>query len=87
MKIGLDKWKHFYVGMLLGAVLQVALGYLLGPSSLTAIFSSLALLVIICYGFEIFSLVTGLGHYEWADAVSGIVGGIIGLVLATTIRT
>jgi hypothetical protein len=29
--------------------------------------------------FELFSLVTGKGHYETADAIASIIGGLAGI--------
>ncbi len=77
---GPDKWKHFYVGIPLGAVLMFS-GLMLFPVSLiSAVIMALLLLVMICYGFELFSLLTGKGHPEHMDALAGIVGGLVGII-------
>ena len=52
------------------------------PDSATIVF---ALIVVICYGFELFSKFTGWGYYEVMDAVAGIVGGMIGMAVIATI--
>ncbi|RYY56588.1 MAG: hypothetical protein EOO09_06030 [Chitinophagaceae bacterium] len=84
-KIQADKWRHVIAGIPMGFLLQgAALWYL----PLRAyIVTSLVLLVVvlISYGFELFSKITGRGHYEVADAVFTVVGGIIGIVLATAL--
>lgn len=74
-----DKWKHFILGIPLGILLMIA-GLYFFPSAvvLVTVFSVIAL-VVICYGFEIFSLLSGKGHYELMDAIVGIVGGLIGI--------
>ena len=36
----------------------------------------------ISYGFELFSLITGLGVYDFMDAVASVIGGVLGLGLA-----
>jgi hypothetical protein len=82
MKIARDKWKHFYVGIAMGAVLQ-ALGLWLlagSPALTTAIV--LTIVIVISYGFELFSKFTGLGHYDFMDAVASVIGGVLGMGLA-----
>jgi hypothetical protein len=81
MKITRDKWKHFYVGIPLGAVLYwfAILYWPLQPMLALAVAS--VVLIAICYGFELFSKITGMGHYEIADAIAGIIGGAIGIVV------
>jgi glycopeptide antibiotics resistance protein len=78
-KIAPDKWKHFYVGILMGAVLQ-ALGFWL-LSNHPVLSTSLALLIviIISYGFELFSKFTRIGHYDFMDAVASTIGGVAGM--------
>ena len=79
-KIAPDKWKHFYVGMVLGAVLEVA-ALLVFPGQLQhASLAALLLVVAVSYGFELFSLITGKGHYDVMDAVASIIGGILGML-------
>lgn len=79
-KIAPDKWKHFYVGIVMGAVLEVA-ALLVFPGQLQqASLAALLLVVAISYGFELFSLITGKGHYDVMDAVASIIGGILGML-------
>lgn len=86
MKIAPDKWKHFYVGIGMGAVLQVFFTFLLdahfGLSIALALFFSIA----ISYGFELFSKLTGRGHYEVMDAVAAVIGAVLGIGGAIFIR-
>ncbi len=77
-----DKWKHFYVGIPLGLVLQVSVNYLFSYSIPLSVFLSFIALAAISYGFELLSLLTGKGHYDIVDAVAGIAGGCIGIALA-----
>ncbi|HEY9259896.1 hypothetical protein [Chitinophaga sp.] len=80
-KIAPDKWKHFYVGILMGGFLEVAACIVWPERPVMASFIALALVVSISYGFELFSLVTGRGHYDVIDAIAGIIGGMLGMVI------
>ena len=42
--------------------------------------AALLLVVAVSYGFELFSLITGKGHYDVMDAVASIIGGILGML-------
>ena len=77
-KIAPDKWKHFYAGIVLGAIVY-RLSILLWPQPVIAVAVSIAIIIAICYGFELFSLISGRGHYELKDAIAGIIGGLAGL--------
>ena len=80
-KIEKDKWKHFYVGIIMGIVLQAFLFFLLRDDKLIAGIIAFVLVVIISYGFELFSKYSGLGHYDIVDAIAGIVGGVVGMMI------
>jgi glycopeptide antibiotics resistance protein len=79
IKIAPDKWKHFFVGILMGATLQICMWYLMPNHYLTGTLTSFILVVAISYGFELLSLLTKKGHYDILDAVAGIIGGVIGM--------
>lgn len=81
MKIAADKWKHFYVGIVLGAVLHSGALYFLQLPGVAAFFLALLVLIIIGYGFELFSLVTGWGHYDVMDAIATVIGGLPGMAV------
>lgn len=77
-----DKKRHFYAGILMGAVLQ-GLGWWLMPNSVPlSVAIVLGLVIVISYGFELFSRVTGMGIYDFMDAIASIIGGILGMGLA-----
>lgn len=78
-KIGNDKKKHFFVGIPLGALLQFLSAYFLPLEPAWAVAASFIALTAVCYGFELYSLVTGKGHADNLDAIAGILGGIIGI--------
>jgi glycopeptide antibiotics resistance protein len=78
-RIAPDKWKHFYVGIGLGGVIQLLVEVLIFGNILWAAVLSLVLLIIGNYGFELFSKITGIGHYDFFDAVAGTVGGVLGM--------
>lgn len=78
-KIAPDKWKHFYVGIPMGAVLQAFFWFLLpGKPGLVTTLAFVVSLVI-CYGFELFSKLTRLGHYDLGDVTAGMIGGVLGI--------
>ncbi len=79
-KIAADKWKHFWVGIPLGILLQVICFYY-ASFTLTAVVAAFVMLVLVCYGFELFSLLTKLGHHDFIDAIAGILGGVIGMAI------
>lgn len=78
-KIAPDKWKHFYVGILMGAVLQGLGIWILGNHPVISTSLVLLIVIIISYGFELFSKITGMGHYDVMDAVASTIGGIAGM--------
>jgi hypothetical protein len=78
-KIAPDKWKHFFVGIPLGIMLQFVSLYLFPLYPLISIAASFIILVAGCYAFELFSLITGKGHYELPDVLAGVLGGAIGI--------
>ena len=80
-KIARDKWKHFYVGIAMGIVLQLVFGWLFPGHHIKASICALILVIIISYGFELFSLITGLGVYGVMDAVAGTIGGLAGMAV------
>jgi hypothetical protein len=81
-KIAPDKWKHFYAGIVMGLILQGLAIWLL--SSMPALGTAICLFVVmaVSYGFELFSKVTGIGVYDFMDAVASIIGGVAGMGLA-----
>ena len=78
-KIAPDKWKHFYVGILMGLVLQIAALWLLTEQAALGTGLVLIIVISISYGFELFSKFTGLGHYDFMDAVASVIGGLLGM--------
>lgn len=84
LKIEPDKWKHFLVGIPMGLVLQTVAWYLYPP--LMYLLAFLAVCAI-SYGFELFSLITGKGHYEMKDAIASIIGGVIGMGIFAVVLT
>ena len=78
-RIAPDKWKHFFVGILMGACLAGFFLFILGSSPTLSIVLALGISIAISYGFELFSLFTGRGHYELLDAVASIIGAALGI--------
>lgn len=77
-KIEPDKWRHFFAGIIMGVILQLVTIYLF-PSLFIATMFTLLVVVVVSYGFELFSLVTGLGYYDFLDAVATVIGGLLGM--------
>lgn len=63
----------------LGIILQSGSLYIFPSHFLWATALSFLVLLAGCYAFELFSLVTGKGHYELLDIVAGMFGGAIGI--------
>ncbi len=84
-KIAPDKWKHFFVGIGMGTILQSFFLYALKVSILPSILLSLGIAAAVSYGFELYSLFTGRGHYEIMDAVASVIGGMVGISLIALI--
>ena len=80
-KIAPDKWRHFFAGIVMGAFLQAILWYVLAIHTLLATILASIIVIAVSYGFELFSLITGKGHYDFMDAVASTIGGIVGMVL------
>ena len=78
-KVAPDKWKHFFVGIGMGVVLQAFTSYLLRDHFLLATTITFILVIMISYGFELFSKFTRLGHYDFIDAIAGAIGGVLGM--------
>lgn len=78
-KIAPDKWKHFFVGILMGVALQAFTFYAMPMHYIFSIVTAFIFVIVISYGFELFSLVTKKGHYDVGDAIAGTIGGAIGM--------
>ena len=65
----------------MGAFLQAILWYVLAIHTLLATILASIIVIAVSYGFELFSLITGKGHYDFMDAVASTIGGIVGMVL------
>jgi hypothetical protein len=87
IKIAPDKRKHFFVGILMGAVLQLSAFYVIPQHYAFGILASFIAVVFISYGFELYSLVTKKGHYEVLDAVASIVGGTVGMIIILVLES
>ena len=78
-KIERDKWRHFFVGIAMGAFLQFMAIWMLADNWALATLITLLLVIIISYGFELFSKFTRIGYYELLDALFSIAGGVLGM--------
>ncbi len=77
-KIAPDKWRHFYTGIPMGVVLLLT-SYWLLPELQWATLAAFIMVIAISYGFELFSLITKIGHYDFYDAVASVIGGVLGI--------
>lgn len=78
-KIAPDKWRHFYAGILMGAVLQGTGIWLLSNQPALSTVVALLIVIAVSYGFELFSKFTGMGVYDIMDAVASAIGGVTGM--------
>ena len=76
-----DKWKHFLIGVPLGFGLLYGSRFAVPENLFLSGFLAISLLVFICFMFEIFSLISDLGFYELMDAIAGVMGGILGMII------
>ena len=81
-KIAPDKRKHFFVFIVMGAVLQSFTSFLLQDHLLIATTIAFIIVLVISYGFELFSKITGMGRYDFIDAVASAIGGLLGMGLS-----
>lgn len=79
-QIAPDKWRHFFAGIIMGAFLQASIWWLWPDRLGLVTLGVFIIVVVISYGFELFSKITGKGRYDFVDAVASIIGGIIGMV-------
>src|SRR5215203_7255588 len=85
-KIAPDKWKHFLVGIAIGAILQAFLLFLIPAHPILSISITLILVILISYGFELTSKFTGRGHYDVMDAVASTIGGVLGMAITLLVK-
>ena len=86
MKIAPDKWKHFFVGIGMGAFLQYVWRFFAPEHIVLQNVMAFVFSIGISYGFEVVSLVTGKGHYEVMDAVAGVIGALVGMAIVLGIK-
>ena len=86
-KIARDKWRHFFVGIAMGIVLQASLWFLFPEQPVLGTIIAFILVITISYGFELFSKLTGKGHYEFNDAVAAIIGGVLGMIIILMVES
>lgn len=84
MKIEADKWRHFYAGVAMAIILCSA-GALMNIELKLVFIFSFIIVVSISFGFEIFSLISGLGRYDIWDAVATIIGAIFGMGICVSL--
>lgn len=66
----------------MGAILQALSSFFLQGDIVLATVIAFVIVLFISYGFELFSKITGLGHYDVMDAVVSAVGGVLGMCLS-----
>lgn len=80
-KIAPDKWRHFFAGIMMGAVLQGIVFWWWPENIVFMTVAAFVVVVAISYGFEVFSKITGKGYYDLIDAVASVIGGVAGMGL------
>ena len=69
----------------MGGFLQI-ITLLLFQSISHAVAVSIVTVIVISYGFELFSKITKRGHYEIMDAIASIIGGITGMAIGLVVH-
>jgi glycopeptide antibiotics resistance protein len=69
----------------MGIVLQMLSRWVYHSHLFHSVLIALAGVVVISYGFELFSKITGHGIYDFMDAVASVIGGIIGIGVVVVI--
>ena len=69
----------------MGVIVQIIGIWLLANQPFLSTIITLLIVIIISYGFELFSNITGFGHYDFMDAVASVVGGVAGMGIAWTV--
>ena len=80
LKLDGDNWVCFYAGATM-AILLCSAGILMNINLKLVFIFAFIIVVCVSFGFEIFSLISGLGRYDIWDAVATIIGGTVGLGL------
>jgi hypothetical protein len=80
-----DKWRHLFAGIVMGTVLQFVCWWLWSGDWGVMSVVSFTIIVAVSYGFELFSKITGRGHYDFIDAVASMIGGVIGMGITTIV--
>jgi hypothetical protein len=78
-RIAADKWRHFYFAIPMGIVFQALAAWWYDGPLLHSFLLAFGAVVAISYGFELFSKITGMGIYDFMDAVASIIGGAVGI--------
>lgn len=78
-RVELDKLKHFLMGISIGVALELALWKMLPEQLKLVTVLTLLGVMVMNYGFEVYSKIKNKGDYEVLDAVAGTVGGAIGM--------
>ena len=63
----------------MGVIVQIIGIWLLANQPFLSTIITLLIVIIISYGFELFSKITGMGHYDFMDAVASVIGGVAGM--------
>ncbi len=86
LKIEGDKQKHIIVGALIAAV-TYASAVIFWPGHIwLPVVLAIGATTLIGFGFELFSLITRIGHAEWMDGIATVAGGVIGVVVGYVVN-
>jgi VanZ family protein len=86
MKIAQDKQKHFYVGVVIGIVMEAFFSFLMPAHLGISVILALAISFAGAYAFELFSKISGRGHYELMDAIAALIGAVPGIAIVVLFR-
>lgn len=70
----------------MGLILQFISWKMFNGNFWTSVIITSVIIIVISYGFELFSKLTGKGTYDFMDAVASVIGGVIGMLLALPLQ-
>jgi hypothetical protein len=74
-----EKCIHFLVGISVGVAGQILIWWFIPQQIKLVTVVSLLLVMVLNYGFELYSKVRGKGSYEVLNPAAGTIGGAVGM--------
>jgi hypothetical protein len=85
-KMNWEKCKHFFIGITIGVVTQALIWWFLPPQIKLITVVSLMLIMVLNFGFDLFSKIKGKGGYELLNIAAGTIGGAVGIAVILIVQ-